>query len=205
MNFTGSVPGITQNQIVTSNLIVDGEYILYPVFRNLNIPINTSLKIVDQTSNLGISGKFSGLTDPVNNIYSTLTEGSTFYAAGAKYTITYQGGNGNDVVITYKGPAEDGPETIVFVDKDNVLNVIGKDGISDVTLENSLNSSNVLQLGISDTTFGLTGFAYGSKVINNSITIPVGSSNTVRKGELLGIKVEQKVVMIFLIWLIYLS
>lgn len=73
-----------------------------------------------------------------------------------------------------------------------MLNVIGKDGISDVTLENSLNSSNVLQLGISDTTFGLTGFAYGSKVINNSITIPVGSSNTVRKGELLGIKVEQK-------------
>jgi hypothetical protein len=191
VNFTGSVPGITQNQIVTSNLIVDGEYILYPVFRNLNIPINTTLKIVNQTSGLGIFGKFSGLTDPTNNIYSTLTEGSTFYASGAMYTITYQGGDGNDVVITYKGIAADGPETIVFVDQNNLLNVIGKDGSSNVTLENSLNTSNALQLGISDTTFGLTGFAYGSKVINNSITVPVGSSNTIRRREFLGIKLEQ--------------
>jgi len=191
VDFTGQVPGINQNQIITNQLYIDGEYILYPVFRNLDVPIGTTLKIVDQISSLGIFGRFSGLTDPINNIYSILNEGATFYASGASYTITYQGGNGNDVVITYNGIAVDGPETIVFVDDNNLLNVLGKDGSSNVTLENSIGSLDVLQLSISDVTFGLTGFAYGSKVIDNSITISVGSSLTIRDNDLLGIKVQQ--------------
>ncbi|MEI6152331.1 MAG: hypothetical protein WCQ10_07375, partial [Chitinophagia bacterium] len=191
VDFSGQVPGINQNQIITNQLYIDGDYILYPVFRNLDVPIGTTLKIVDQPSSLAIFGRFSGLTDPINNIYSILNEGATFYASGASYTITYQGGNGNDVVITYNGIAVDGPETIVFVDDNNLLNVLGKDGSSNVTLENSIGSLDVLQLSISDVTFGLTGFAYGSKVIDNSITIDVGSPLTIRDNDLLGIKVQQ--------------
>jgi len=191
VDFSGVIPGINQDQINTSNLIVDGEYILYPVFRTLDIPIGTKFVIVNQTSPLGIFGYFSGLTDPISNLYSTLYEGATFYASGAKYSITYQGGDGNDVVITYKGISDVGPETIVYVNENNVLNVLGKDGSSDVTLQNSLSVTGSLQLTIDDPTFGLTGFAYGTKVINNMITIPVGLATTIGRNELQGINVVQ--------------
>lgn len=138
-----------------------------------------------------IFNSFRGLTDQITNTYSTLNEGDTFYASGAKYTITYQGGDGNDVVITYLGFPINGPETIVYVDQNNLLNIFGKDGASDVTVQNLIDSTRTLQTSVSDNIYGLTGFAYGIKAFNNLITIPIGDPNIIGKGEFLGIKVEQ--------------
>lgn len=108
-----------------------------------------------------------------------------------KLTITYQGGDGNDVVITYLGFPINGPETIVYVDQNNLLNIFGKDGTSDVTAQNLIDSTGTLQTSVSDNIYGLTGFAYGIKAFNNLITIPIGDPNIIGKGEFLGIKVEQ--------------
>ena len=184
------VNNLSQDKIKTTNLVLDTQYILYPVFRTLDILVGTKFTVVDQTSGLPIFGRFRGLTNPLTNTYSTLNEGETFYASGAKYTITYQGGNGNDVVITYLGLAE-GVETIVYVDLNNFLNVYGKDGNSNVTMQNSFNSSNVLQLAISDKTYKLDGFAYGTKAFKDSMVIPIGNPIAVGDSEFQGIQVEQ--------------
>ena len=185
------VNNISQDKIKTTNLILDGQYILYPVFRTLDILPGSKFTVVDQTSSLPIFGRFRGLTNPVTNTYSVLNEGAIFYASGAKYTITYQGNDGNDVIITYLGLAVEGPETIVFVDLNNLLNVIGKEGSSDVTLQNSFTTANSLQLTISDPTYLLTGFAYGTKAFNNTLILPMGDSVSVGLKEFQGIKVEQ--------------
>ena len=184
------VNNLTQDKIKTTNLILDNQYILYPVFRTLDIIVGTKFTVVDQTSGLPIFGRFRGLTNPTTDTYSTLNEGDTFYASGAKYTITYQGGNGNDVVITYLDLA-DGVETIVYVDLNNLLNVTGKDGNSNVTLQNSFSSSNVLQLAISDLTYNLGGFAYGTKAFKDTMVIKMGNPVAVGDSEFQGIKVEQ--------------
>jgi len=189
--FVGNVPGTSQDAISTTNLKLDGQYILYPVFRTVDILPGTKFTVVDQTSGLPIFNRFRGLTDQTTNTYSTLNEGDTFYASGAQYTITYQGGDGNDVVITYLGFPINGPETIVYVDQNNLFNIFGKDGTSDVTAQNLIDSTGTLQSSVSDNIYGLTGFAYGIKAFNNLITIPIGDPNIIGKGEFLGIKVEQ--------------
>ena len=56
--------------------------------------------ILNQISGIS-SGKFSGLTDPVTNTYSILNEGDIFYAGNATYKISYTGGTGSSVVITF--------------------------------------------------------------------------------------------------------
>ncbi|MEI7852466.1 MAG: hypothetical protein WCJ06_02045 [Planctomycetota bacterium] len=189
--FVGNVPGTSQDAISTTNLKLDGQYILYPVFRAVDILPGTKFIVVNQASGLPIFNRFRGLTNQITNTYSTLNEGDTFYASGAKYTITYQGGDGNDVVITYLGFPINGPETIVYVDQNNLLNIFGKDGTSDVTVQNLIDSTGTLQTTAGDSTFGLTGFAYGIKAFNNLITIPIGDPNIIGKGEFQGIKVEQ--------------
>jgi fibronectin-binding autotransporter adhesin len=45
-------------------------------------------------------------TDAITSVFSGLTEGSTFYASGTPFRITYQGGTGNDVVLTQLGLQE---------------------------------------------------------------------------------------------------
>lgn len=47
------------------------------------------------------TGNFSGLTNPSTNTYSILNEGDTFYAGSATYVISYKGGAGSDVVLTF--------------------------------------------------------------------------------------------------------
>jgi len=42
-------------------------------------------------------------TDPVNGNFAGLSEGGVVVLAGVSYTITYQGGTGNDVVLTSNG------------------------------------------------------------------------------------------------------
>src|SRR5262249_40018087 len=52
-------------------------------------PLGSSFVIVNNHSSDPISGTFAGLA-----------EGATFTASGASFLITYQGGDGNDVVVT---------------------------------------------------------------------------------------------------------
>jgi hypothetical protein len=52
--------------------------------------------IVDNTGEYAVNGIFSGL---VNGIFSALSEGQIFSVGSKWYQITYQGGDGNDVVL----------------------------------------------------------------------------------------------------------
>lgn len=41
-----------------------------------------------------------GAVTPVTGTFAGLPEGATFSASGATFQVTYEGGNGNDVVLT---------------------------------------------------------------------------------------------------------
>ena len=190
----GNIPGLNQDQIVTENFFfLQDTPILYPVLRNQTLVPGTQFTIVRQKGATPVYGQFSGLTDQSSNTYSDLNEGDTFFAAGAEYVISYRGGDGNDVVITFVGSATGANQTYVFVDQNNVLNVIGGDGLSDVTIkmEQDTNDPLITNLVISDTLYGLDGFAYGSKASGNVLTIPISEASTVGKGSFLGLKIEQ--------------
>ena len=190
----GNIPGLNQDQIVTENFFfLQDTPILYPVLRNQTLVPGTQFTIVRQKGATPVYGQFSGLTDQSSNTYSDLNEGDTFFAAGAEYVISYRGGDGNDVVITFVGSATGGNQTYVFVDQNNVLNVIGGNGLSDVTIkmEQDANDPLITNLVISDIPYGLDGFAYGSKASGNVLTIPISEASSVGKGSFLGLKVEQ--------------
>ena len=189
----GNIPGVNQDQIVTEKFFVlVNAPILYPVLRNQTLVPGSQFTIVRQKGATPVYGKFSGLTNQSSNTYSDLNEGDTFFAAGAEYVISYRGGDGNDVVITFVGFATGGDQTYVFVDQNNVLNVIGGNGLSDVTIKMTKDTNDpITYLVISDTKYGLSGFAYGSKASGNVLTIPISEASAVGKGSFLGLKVEQ--------------
>ena len=190
----GNIPGLNQDQIVTEKFFVLGNApILYPVLRNQTIVPGTQFTIVKQKSSTPVYGQFSGLTNQSLGTYSVLSEGNTFFASGAEFLISYRGGDGNDVVITFVGFATGGNQTYVFVDQNNILNVIGGNGLSNVTIEMEPDANDPLitNLVISDTSYGLDGFAYGSKASGNVLTIPISEASAIGKGSFLGLKVEQ--------------
>ena len=185
----GNVPGVNQDQIITNKgITLVNTPILYPLVRTDSLKTDTRFRIVNNTFALAVTGKFNGLTNVSSNTYSILNQGDTFYASGGQFIIDYLAGDGNDVDIVFKGYAGG---TTVYVDANNVLNVLGNNGASNVTAEISF-VSGVANLNINDTMYGLTGFAYGSKVINNSIDILIGDPTVVDKGAFIGFKVEQK-------------
>ena len=54
----------------------------------------------------------NGGTDPVLGTFNQLPEGTTFNSGGESFTISYQGGTGNDVVLTAAVPE---PPTLVLL------------------------------------------------------------------------------------------
>ncbi|MEI6152241.1 MAG: hypothetical protein WCQ10_06910, partial [Chitinophagia bacterium] len=182
----GNIPGTSLDQVVVNQgLTLVSAPILYPVIRSSTLSPGTKFRIVTNNYPLAISGKFSGLTT-LPNSYSILNQGDTFYSAGGKFVIDYLAGDGNDVDITF---LEYSVGNLVFVDSNNVLNVLGDNNVSDVTAEIK-QVGTVATLSISDP-FGLSGFAYGSKVINNNIDIVISDSNVVGAGQLTGFQVQQ--------------
>lgn len=71
-----------------------------------NISLNDAKLDVTSTISPGVaSGKSFVIinntgTNPISSTFFDLAEGKDFTAGGTKYTITYQGGDGNDVVLT---------------------------------------------------------------------------------------------------------
>ena len=51
-----------------------------------------------------------GSADPIGSTFAGLAEGATVLVGGIPFTLTYQGGDGNDVVLTEVTP------TTVYVD-----------------------------------------------------------------------------------------
>jgi hypothetical protein len=185
----GNVPGVDQDQIITNkDITLINNPILYPLVRTDLLKTDTRFRIVNNTFALPVNGKFSGLTNLSSNLYSILNQGATFYASGGEFVIDYLAGDGNDVDIVFKGYAGG---TTVYVDGNNVLNVLGNNGVSNVTAEISI-TGGVSNLNIKDPIYGLTGFAYGSKVVNNSIDILIGDATVVEQGAFIGFKVQQK-------------
>ena len=179
----GSVPGSTQDQVVVqSGFSLANNPILYPILRSSTLVSGNQFTIVKETDASPIGGRFSGLVNLVSNTYSVLNEGDVFFASGGQFRISYTGGDGNDVVITFLGYA---PGTSVFVDANNVLNVLGDNKASNVTAE-------IIGgvLNIQDKVFGLTGFAYGSKVVNNTIDIDISKPTVIGPNQFTGFQVQ---------------
>ena len=185
----GNVPGSTQDQVVTqSGFVLTNNPILYPILRSSTVTVGSQFTIVRETDALPIAGRFTGLVNLASNTYAILNEGDTFYASGGQFRISYTGGDGNDVVITFVGYATG---TSVFVDANNVLNVLGDNKASNVTTEITTNALGETVLNIRDLVFGLTGFAYGSKVINNTIDIAISNPSIIGPNQFTGLQVQQ--------------
>jgi autotransporter-associated beta strand protein len=93
MAVNGSQPGTSQDQIKVSHavslsgaqLVVDGD-----------VPFSTTVKLIDNTGTSAVSGTFAGLA-----------EGASVQTATRTATISYHGGDGNDVTLTER-PARSG-------------------------------------------------------------------------------------------------
>jgi len=97
----GNKIGFNQSQVIAqSGYTLTGNPRLSPSLGSLIATPGTAFTILNQISGTS-SGKFSGLTDPVTNTYSILNEGDIFYAGNATYKISYTGGTGSSVVITF--------------------------------------------------------------------------------------------------------
>lgn len=180
----GNVVGLNQDQLVCSaGFNLSGNPILYPILRTTNLPIGSQLTVARLTDASKISGQFLGLTDPTANTYTALAQGATFFGGNGIFTINYQGGDGNDVVITLVGFSTG---TNVFVDLQGVLNVVGDNQTSDVTAE-IINGGTTLN--IQDLTYGLTGSAYGYKVVNNNIDIDLTNTTAISANQFNGFRV----------------
>jgi hypothetical protein len=185
----GNVPGSTQDQVVAqSGFVLTNNPILYPILRSSTVTVGSQFTIIRETDALPIAGRFSGLVNLASNTYAVLNEGDTFFASGGQFRISYSGGDGNDVVITFVGYATG---TSVFVDANNVLNVLGDNKASNVTTEIKTNALGETILNIRDLVFGLTGFAYGSKVINNTIDIAISNPTAIGPNQFTGLQVQQ--------------
>ncbi|MFM7097108.1 MAG: beta strand repeat-containing protein [Gemmataceae bacterium] len=129
----GNIPGSTQDQtVLQSGFVLSNNPILYPILRSSTVVVGNQFTIVRQTDSSPVAGKFTGLVNLASNTYSVLNEGDTFFASGGQFRISYTGGDGNDVVITFLGYASG---TSVFVDANNVLNVLGDNKASNVTVQ----------------------------------------------------------------------
>lgn len=185
----GNVPSSTQDQVVVqSGFVLTNNPILYPILRSSTVTVGSQFTIIRETDALPIAGRFSGLVNLASNTYAVLNEGDTFFASGGQFRISYTGGDGNDVVITFVGYATG---TSVFVDANNVLNVLGDNKASNVTTEIKTNALGETVLNIRDLVFGLTGFAYGSKVINNTIDIAISNPTAIGPNQFTGLQVQQ--------------
>ena len=97
----GNKIGLNQSQVIAqAGYTLTGNPRLSPSLGSLTATPGTAFTILNQISGIS-SGKFSGLTDPVTNTYSILNEGDIFYAGNATYKISYTGGTGSSVVITF--------------------------------------------------------------------------------------------------------
>lgn len=97
----GNRVGLNQSQVVAqAGYTLTGNPELSPTLGNLSATPGTSFTILNQLSGTS-TGKFRGLTDPATNTYSVLNEGDIFYAGSAQYRISYTGGDGSNVVITF--------------------------------------------------------------------------------------------------------
>ena len=169
----GNTPGVNQDQIVAnSGFVLNNNPILYPLLRTTSVNVGTQFNIVRLTDGSPVAGRFTGLVNQATNTYAVLPENAKFFAAGAQYQITYQGGDGNDVVVTFLGF---GSGTNVFVDGNNVLNVIGDNQASDVTAEVRQGSS-VASINLIN---GGTGFNVNPNVtFVGASTVPATASTT---------------------------
>ena len=89
INVAGTSPGSTYSQLaVTGTVTLNGALTLNLTY---NSQVGDTYRLIDDQSSSAVSNSFNGLP-----------EGSTFQIGVSSYGITYQGGTGNDVVVTAK-------------------------------------------------------------------------------------------------------
>ena len=159
----GNRAGVNQSQIIAKagySLLgaPNNEPRLSPTLGSLTATPGTSFTILDQLSGSS-TGKFSGLTIPETNTYSTLNEGDIFYAGNATYKISYTGGAGNSVVLTFVRDTTGG--------NNFTANVYYNSGVIEVLVTSTGIDVDATILSIFNTTA-------------NSITIDAGMGNTIQ-------------------------
>jgi hypothetical protein len=90
VSLNGTTPGAQYDQVhVTSGGRIDTGYVALDVSVGFDAVPGDRFTIIDQAAGARLTGYFTGLP-----------EGSTFYVGNDQFQITYQGGDGNDVVLT---------------------------------------------------------------------------------------------------------
>lgn len=177
----GNTAGVNQDQIIAnSGFVLTNNPILYPLLRTTSVNPGSQFMVVRLTDGSPVAGKFTGLVNQSTNTYAVLNENDKFFAGGAQYQITYQGGDGNDVVLNFLGY---GSGTNVFVDANNVLNVIGDNQASNVTAEVRQGQS------IGSVALGNIGTGYNRSPnvsFSGTPTIPATASTTLQVDDLSG-------------------
>jgi fibronectin-binding autotransporter adhesin len=194
----GNRAGVNQSQIVAKagySLLgsSNNEPRLSPTLGSLTATPGTSFTILDQLSGSS-TGKFSGLIDPVTNLYSTLNEGDIFYAGNATYKISYTGGAGNSVVLTFVRDTTGGNNFTanVYYNSGVIEVLVTSTGIDvDATILSIYNnSSNSITIDAGDgNTIQLTDFTSGNLNVSagNTKTASIGLNNNIILGlKLLG-------------------
>jgi hypothetical protein len=155
----GNKAGFNQSQVIAqSGYTLTGNPRLSPSLGSLTATPGTAFTILNQLSGTS-SGKFSGLTDPSTNTYSVLNEGDIFYAGNATYKISYTGGTGSSVVLTFLRDTTGGN---IFT-----ANVYYNSGVIEVLVTSTGIDVDATILSIFNTTA-------------NSITIDAGAGNSIQ-------------------------
>lgn len=90
----GTTPGTTHDQVESSGSITLGDAKL-SLPSTFTATAGTAIVLLNNTGGTGVGGNFAGLP-----------EGTRFVAGGQMFSISYVGGDGNDVVLTTVDPAD---------------------------------------------------------------------------------------------------
>jgi VCBS repeat-containing protein len=97
----GTGAGQFDQLVALSSATVDGAILDLSLINGFIPTVGSSFRIIDDQLPLVLNGQ---ILAGVSGTFAGHAEGSTFTAGGARYTITYHGGDGNDVVLTVLTP-----------------------------------------------------------------------------------------------------
>ena len=103
IELAGTTPGTEYDRlVVSSGSVVLGGALNLALLAGFTPAVGNSFLVLDKQSAGAISGTFAGLP-----------QGATFTSAGVPFTISYTGGNGNDVTLTASAVPEPGTASLL--------------------------------------------------------------------------------------------
>jgi autotransporter-associated beta strand protein len=139
---TGSADKVVANGVTLNNAALS-----LTGLGSTALPAGTSFVIIDNTSASAVVGTFSNLA-----------EGATITLGANTFTLTYQGGTGNDVVLTIPVPPPSAPTGLSAAGADGSVSLswTASGGATSYTVKRSVSSGSgfaILASGLSDVSF----------------------------------------------------